>query len=69
MLMPGPVSLGQVSLSFYAVTGAVIHGLLRRLGHAVEGREGLHEEMFPLPGRREHLMAAAWLPEGHVAYW
>jgi hypothetical protein len=50
MLMLGPVSLGHVSLSFYAVTGAVIHAVLRRLGHAVEDREGLHEEMFALLG-------------------
>ena len=65
-----PVVLGQVSLSFYAVTGAVVHEVLERLGHRVELREGLHEQMFPLLGEGMiDLMAAAWLPEGHAAYW
>jgi glycine betaine/proline transport system substrate-binding protein len=65
-----PIVLGQVSLSFYAVTGAVIHELLERLGHSVEVREGPHEQIFPLLGDGQiHLMAAVWLPEGHAAYW
>jgi glycine betaine/proline transport system substrate-binding protein len=64
------VILGQVSLSFYAVTGAVVHAVLERLGHAVEVRQGPHEEMFPLLCNGSiDLMAAAWLPEGHAAYW
>ena len=65
-----PIVLGQVSLSFYAVTGAVVHELLERLGHSVEVREGPHEQIFPLLGDGQiDLMAAVWLPEGHVAYW
>jgi glycine betaine/proline transport system substrate-binding protein len=65
-----PVVLGQVSLSFYAVTGAVVHEVLERLGHQVELRPGPHEVMFPLLVNGEiDLMAAAWLPEGHGAYW
>jgi glycine betaine/proline transport system substrate-binding protein len=65
-----PIVLGQVSLSFYAVTGAVVHQVLERLGHSVEVRQGPHEEMFPLLGQGAvDLMAAAWLPEGHAAYW
>lgn len=65
-----PVTLGQVSLSFYAVTGAVVQHVLERLGHEVIVRTGPHDEMFPLLGRGEiDLMAAAWLPEGHAAYW
>ena len=64
------VTLGQVSLSFYAVTGAVVHEVLERLGHRVEVRQGPHEEMFPqLAAAAIDLMAAAWLPEGHAAYW
>ena len=64
------IILGQVSLSFYAVTGAVVHEVLKRLGHSVEVRQGPHEEMFPLLGQGAiDLMAAAWLPEGHAAYW
>ncbi|OUM03617.1 hypothetical protein A8M77_05180 [Variovorax sp. JS1663] len=62
--------LGQVSLSFYAVTGAVVHELLERLGHAVDLRTGPHDQMFPLLGEGAiDVMAAAWLPEGHAAYW
>lgn len=67
---PGQIVLGQVGLSFYAVTGAVIQEVLERLGHTVVVRQGPHEEMFPLlaDGALD-LMAAAWLPEGHAAYW
>jgi len=65
-----PVVLGQVSLSFYAVTGAVVQEVLERLGHQVELRQGPHEEIFPLLGNRQiDLMAAVWLPEGHRDYW
>lgn len=68
--MSRPVVLGQVYLSFYAVTGAVVHEVLERLGHDVEVREGPHEQIFPLLGARAiDLMAAAWLPEGHASYW
>lgn len=64
------VTLGQVSLSFYAVTGALVQEILERLGHRVEVRQGLHEEIFPLLGAAAvDVMAAAWLPEGHAAYW
>jgi glycine betaine/proline transport system substrate-binding protein len=47
-----------------------VHEVLERLGHSVEVRQGPHEEMFPLLGRGAiDLMAAAWLPKGHAAYW
>lgn len=65
-----PVILGNVSLSFYSVTGAVVVEVLKRLGHRVEVREGSHEEIFPLLADDSiDLMAAAWLPEGHAEYW
>ncbi|MDM0015316.1 glycine betaine ABC transporter substrate-binding protein [Variovorax sp. J22P168] len=64
------VTLGQVSLSFYAVTGAVVQAVLERLGHPVQLRTGPHDEMFPLLSQGSiDLMAAAWLPEGHATYW
>jgi glycine betaine/proline transport system substrate-binding protein len=64
------VILGQVSLSFYAVTGAVVHEVLELLGHEVELVTGPHEQIFPLLGDNKiDLMAAAWLPEGHSSYW
>jgi len=43
-----PVTLGQVSLSFYAVTGAVVQHVLERLEHQVIVRTGPHDEMFPM---------------------
>ena len=65
-----PIRLGQISLSFYAVTGAVVQEVLERLGHRLEVRHGPHEEMFPLLGAAAiDVMAGAWLPEGHAAYW
>jgi glycine betaine/proline transport system substrate-binding protein len=68
--MAKPIVLGQVYLSFYAVTGAVVHKVLERLGHRVEVREGPHEQIFPLLGQGViDVMAAAWLPEGHAVYW
>ncbi len=65
-----PVVLGSVSLSFYAVTGAIVAAVLQQLGHRVEMVSGLHEQIFPMLGEdRIDLLAAAWLPEGHAAYW
>jgi len=62
--------LGQVSLSFYAVTGAVVQKVLERIGYSVVVEEGPHEKIFPLLGEGSlDLMAAAWLPEGHARYW
>ena len=62
------MTLGQVSLSFYAVTGAVVHEILERLGHRVEVRQGPHEEIFPLLGaaadRRDGRGVAARRPCG-----
>jgi glycine betaine/proline transport system substrate-binding protein len=64
------IILGQVSLSFYAVAGAVVQEVLEGLGYTVELRQGPHEEIFPLLGNGSiDLMAAAWLPEGHRRYW
>ena len=52
------------------MTGAVVHDILERLGHRVEVRQGPHEEIFPMLGAGAvDVMAAAWLPEGHAAYW
>ena len=64
------IVLGQVSLSFYAVTGAIVQEVLERLGHSVVVRQGPHEALYPLLGDSTiDLMAAAWLPEGHATYW
>src|SRR5262245_30187409 len=59
------IILGQVSLSCYAVTGAVVHEVLERLGHRVEVRQGPHEEMFPLLAQGAiDLMAAGLASRG-----
>lgn len=65
-----PVVLGEVSLSFYSVTAAIVAAVLEQLGHRVEIKSGTHEEIFPLLGEASiDLMAAAWLPQGHASYW
>ena len=64
------VVVGQIGLSFYAVTGAVVQEVLRQLGHEVEVREGSHEKIFPLlAGGEIDLLVAAWLPGAHGHYW
>lgn len=65
-----PVIMGEIRLSFYAVTGAVVQQVLERLGHTVEVTEGSHAEIFPRLGAGEvDLLVAAWLPHGHAMYW
>jgi glycine betaine/proline transport system substrate-binding protein len=64
------VVMGQISLSFYAVTGAVVRQVLERLGHTVEIVQGSHGQIFPRLGAGEvDLLVAAWLPNGHATYW
>jgi glycine betaine/proline transport system substrate-binding protein len=67
---PGPVRLGQIGLSFYAVTAGVVQDVLERLGHGVEVTQGSHAQIFPRLGAGEvDLLVAAWLPHGHAVYW
>ena len=66
----GRVRLGQIGLSFYAVTGAVVQAVLERLGHTVDITQGSHAEIFPKLGAGEvDVLVAAWLPHGHAVYW
>ncbi len=61
------VRLGQVSLSFYAVTGEVVRAVLEENGHEVTTIEGSHAEIYPQLGSGEvDLLAASWLPNGHA---
>ncbi len=65
-----PVRLGQISVSFYAVTGQVVQSVLERLGHEVERSTGSHSAMFPQLGQGSvDLLVAAWLPHAHARYW
>jgi glycine betaine/proline transport system substrate-binding protein len=69
-LAQGRVTLGQIGISFYAVTGQVVQAVLERLGHEVELRTGSHAQIFPELGRANvDLLVAAWLPSGHAVYW
>jgi glycine betaine/proline transport system substrate-binding protein len=66
----GTVRLGQIGLSFYAVTAGVVQEVLERLGHRVEVTTGSHAQIFPRLGAGEvDLLVAAWLPHGHAVYW
>lgn len=66
----GPVVLGQINISFYAVTAAVVQEVLERLGHQVEVKTGSHGQIFPMLGKGEvDLLVAAWLPSAHAEYW
>ena len=67
---PGKIVLGQIGLSFYAVTGGVVQEVLERLGHTVEVVQGSHGQIFPRLGAGEvDILVAAWLPHGHSMYW
>ena len=69
-VQPGTVRMGQISLSFYAVTAGVVQEVLERLGHTVEVTTGTHGQIFPRLGAGEvDLLVAAWLPHGHAVYW
>ena len=64
------VRLGQIGISFYAVTGQVVQMVLERLGEHVELRTGSHGEIFPeLEAGSVDLLVAAWLPHAHAKYW
>jgi glycine betaine/proline transport system substrate-binding protein len=66
----GKVRLGQIGISFYAVTAGVIQEVLERMGHTVEVSQGSHGQIFPRLGAGEvDLFVAAWLPHGHAVYW
>jgi glycine betaine/proline transport system substrate-binding protein len=67
---PGTLVMGQIGLSFYAVTAGVVQEVLERLGHTVETKTGSHAQIFPQLGAGQvDLLVAAWLPHGHAAYW
>ncbi len=62
--------LGEISISFYAAAAGVVRGVLQRLGHEFEVKQGLHGKMFPLLGSGEiDMLVAAWLPYGHANFW
>jgi len=64
------IKLGQVSLSFYAVTGGVVQHVLEKEGYQVEVIEGSHADIYPKVGTGEvDILAASWLPNAHAALY
>ena len=64
------IRLGQVSLSFYAVTGGIVQHVLESEGYAVEVIPGSHAEIYPKVGAGEvDILAASWLPSAHAGLY
>ncbi|MBX9965348.1 MAG: hypothetical protein K2Y35_19995 [Burkholderiales bacterium] len=62
-----PITLGQVDLSFYAVTGGVVQEVLERSGQPFVLTQGSHGEIYPKLGTGEvDILAASWLPNAHA---
>lgn len=60
------VRIGQLDVSFYAVTRAVVAEVLDRMGHDVTLTVGRHAEIYRALGDGEiDLMVNAWLPHAH----
>lgn len=65
-----PITLGQVDLSFYAVTGGVVQEVLERSGQPFVLVEGSHGDIYPKLGSGEvDILAASWLPNAHAALY
>jgi glycine betaine/proline transport system substrate-binding protein len=64
------IKLGQVSLSFYAVTGGLVQHVLEKEGYKVEVIEGSHADIYPKVGTGEvDILAASWLPGAHAVLY
>lgn len=65
-----PIKLGQVNLSFYAVTGGVVQEVLERSGQPFVLVEGSHGDIYPKLGTGEiDILAASWLPNAHAGLY
>ncbi len=75
MLLPSmataeSIKLGQVSLSFYTVTGGIVQHVLEKEGYTVEVIEGSHADIYPKVGSGEvDILAASWLPNAHAVLY
>jgi len=64
------ITLGQVDLSFYAVTGGIVQEVLERSGQPFVLTEGSHADIYPKLGTGEvDILAASWLPNAHAALY
>jgi glycine betaine/proline transport system substrate-binding protein len=65
-----PIRLGQVNLSFYAVTGGVVQEVLERSAQPFVIVEGSHGDIYPKLGTGEiDILAASWLPNAHAGLY
>jgi len=70
MSLAEPIKLGQVSLSFYAVTGGIVQHVLEKEGYTVQLVEGSHADIYPKVGSGEvDILAASWLPNAHASLY
>ncbi|WP_354681774.1 glycine betaine ABC transporter substrate-binding protein [Cupriavidus necator] len=61
-----PITMGQINLTFYVATGAVIQAVLEELGHDVKVTEGNHPAIYDRLGKGEvDMLVASWLPHAH----
>jgi len=64
------INLGQVSLSFYAVTGGIVQHVLEKEGYKVNIVPGSHGQIYPKVGTGEvDILAASWLPSAHAGLY
>lgn len=63
---PQTLVIGQINLSFYTASAAVVKEVLMRLGHHLQTVEGNHPDIYGRLGRGEvDLLIASWLPNAH----
>lgn len=64
------ITLGQVDLSFYAVTGGIVQEVLERSGQPFVLTQGSHADTYPKLGTGEvDILAASWLPNAHAGLY
>ena len=65
-----PIRVGHIDLSFHDAAAREVERVIEAHGHAVARSAAPHEEMFARLGRGEvDVMASAWLPSSHQAYF
>jgi glycine betaine/proline transport system substrate-binding protein len=61
-----PIVVGQVNLTFYVASAAIVREVLERLGHDLTIVEGNHRDIYARLGNREvDMLVASWLPHAH----
>lgn len=61
-----PLIIGQVNLSFYTASAAVVKEVLLRLGHPLTSIEANHPDIYARLAKGEvDMLVASWLPNAH----